>query len=155
MNDTLFRKSSMDRLKSPEQLNDYIRVANPGVWLVLGAIILLLVGIVIWGVFGTVESTVDTGVLVENGTITCYVGEADAARLSSGMEITIGETTGLVKTISTQPVQVEDSYLLHLSNLSEGDFCFAVIIEASGLADGTYAGEIVVERISPISFVVR
>ena len=54
MNDTLFRKSSMDRLKSPEQLNDYIRVANPGVWLVLGAIILLLVGIVIWGVFGTV-----------------------------------------------------------------------------------------------------
>ena len=32
----------MDRLKSPEELNDYIRVANPSVWLLLGAVILVL-----------------------------------------------------------------------------------------------------------------
>ena len=54
-NNTLFRKSSMDRLRSPEQLNEYIRVARPGVWLVLAAIILLLAGVVVWGVFGSVD----------------------------------------------------------------------------------------------------
>lgn len=30
MSDQIFRKKSLDRISSPEQLNDYIRVANPG-----------------------------------------------------------------------------------------------------------------------------
>ena len=42
MNSQLFRKSSIDRVSSPEQLNSYIRVSNPGVWLVLAAVVLLL-----------------------------------------------------------------------------------------------------------------
>lgn len=37
-----FRQESLDRAKSPEQLDDYIRVSNPGVWMVLGAVLLLL-----------------------------------------------------------------------------------------------------------------
>ena len=52
----LFRKKSMDRVSSPEQLNDYIRVTSPSIWLVLLAIILLLVGMLAWSVFGTVET---------------------------------------------------------------------------------------------------
>ena len=43
MNEQLFRKKSVERVSSPEQLNDYIRVANPSLWLVLGAVIVLLV----------------------------------------------------------------------------------------------------------------
>ncbi len=54
---SIFRKKSMDRVSSPEQLNDYIRVTNPTVWLVLLAIILLLVGMLAWSIFGTVEGT--------------------------------------------------------------------------------------------------
>lgn len=44
MNQQLFRKSSIERVSSPEQLNDYIKVTNSGVWLVLAAVIMLLVG---------------------------------------------------------------------------------------------------------------
>lgn len=32
MNDKIFRKKSVERMSSPEQLNDYIKVTNPGVW---------------------------------------------------------------------------------------------------------------------------
>jgi hypothetical protein len=53
---SIFRQKSLDRISSPEQLNDYIRVTTPSVWLVLTAIILLLVGIVAWSIFGTVEA---------------------------------------------------------------------------------------------------
>ena len=35
----LYRKESMDRIQSPEQLNDYLRITNPSVWVVLGAVI--------------------------------------------------------------------------------------------------------------------
>lgn len=44
MNQQLFRKKSVDKVSSPEQLNEYIRVANPGVWMVLAAIVILLAG---------------------------------------------------------------------------------------------------------------
>ena len=52
MNDKIFRKKSIDRMSSPEQLNDYIKVTNPGVWMALAAIVILLIGVCVWGVFG-------------------------------------------------------------------------------------------------------
>ena len=52
MADELFRKKSMDKLSSPDQLTDYIRVANPGVWMILVAIVLLLAGACVWGMYG-------------------------------------------------------------------------------------------------------
>ena len=58
MNEQSFRKKSVDRVSSPEQLNDYIRVANPSLWLVLGAVIALLIGVCVWGVLGRLDTTV-------------------------------------------------------------------------------------------------
>jgi hypothetical protein len=57
----IFRKKSMERISSPESLNDYIRVTTPSVWIVLTAIVLLLAGMIAWSVFGTVEVHNDDG----------------------------------------------------------------------------------------------
>ena len=45
MKSQLFREKSMERVSSPEQLNDYIRVANPSIWICLAAVIILLKGV--------------------------------------------------------------------------------------------------------------
>ena len=66
----IFREKSMERVSSPEQLNDYIRVTTPSVWLVLAAIILLLVGMLAWSVFGTVEARNTDGTVEEIHPIT-------------------------------------------------------------------------------------
>ena len=66
----LFRKKSLDRVSSPEQLNDYIRVTSPSVWLVLLAIVLLLAGILIWSTFGKVEAVREDGTREELTPIT-------------------------------------------------------------------------------------
>lgn len=42
--ETVFRKKTLDRISSPEQITDYLRVTNPGIWVVLVAVILLLAG---------------------------------------------------------------------------------------------------------------
>lgn len=55
MTKTVFRQSSIDRVQSPEQLNDYIKVSNPSAWVVIIASIILLGSILIWSIFGTVE----------------------------------------------------------------------------------------------------
>ncbi len=62
---SIFRQKSMDRVSSPEQLNDYIRVTTPSVWLVMAALVVLLVGMLAWSVFGKVEATDAQGVTNE------------------------------------------------------------------------------------------
>ena len=66
MNDQLFRKKSVERVSSPEQLNDYIRVANPSVWMILAAIMILLAGVIVWGCIGHLDTTLSTAVVCEN-----------------------------------------------------------------------------------------
>lgn len=52
---SIFREKSIERVSSPEELNDYIRVTTPSIWLVLAATVLLLLGMLAWSIFGTVE----------------------------------------------------------------------------------------------------
>ena len=34
----LFREKNLERLESPEKLNDYLRVTSPGVWMILNVL---------------------------------------------------------------------------------------------------------------------
>ena len=61
----LFRSKSIQRVSSPEQLNDYIRVTTPSVWIVLIALVVLLVGMLAWGVLGRIEVHTDDGATEE------------------------------------------------------------------------------------------
>ena len=55
----VFRKKTLDRIASPEHLTDYLRVTNPGIWVILVAVILLLAGIFAWSTVGTLETKAD------------------------------------------------------------------------------------------------
>ena len=57
----IYREKNINRVNQPEDLNDYIRVTTPSVWIVLIAIALILVAILGWMVFGTVEVHEDNG----------------------------------------------------------------------------------------------
>ena len=35
--ETIFRKETLDRISSPDPLTDYLRVASPGIWVVLAS----------------------------------------------------------------------------------------------------------------------
>ena len=57
----LFRKKNLDKVSSPEKLDDYIRVTTPSVWITLAAIVILLIGIIAWGFFGELTIHNDDG----------------------------------------------------------------------------------------------
>jgi hypothetical protein len=59
---SIFRKKSIERVTSPEQLNDYIKVTTPSVWLILIAMLLLIVGMLVWAVFGKIQINSSNGV---------------------------------------------------------------------------------------------
>ena len=66
----VFRKKSVERISGPEGLNDYIRVTTPSVWLVLGALVLLVAGMLAWGIFGKVAAHEEDGSVRETAPIT-------------------------------------------------------------------------------------
>ena len=157
MNEKLFRKSGIDRVNSPEQLNEYIRVANPAVWLVLAAVGFLLLGVLIWGVFGSVETKVDAGVVVKNQTAVCYVSAQYAAQMQPGMTVTIGDVTGSIQSVDTTPLSVAvlSDYLRYLTGFAQEDFCCAATLDVQGVSEGEYAAIVTLSSQRPISFVIH
>lgn len=156
MNANLFRKSSIDRVNSPEELNDYIRVASPGVWIILGAIALFLIGVVIWGIWGNIETTAAAPVIVKSGSAVCYVD--DISTLEEGMEVRIDGKDGTIESIKRTPLEITsdyDPYFLYISSFTPGSFAYPVTLDIEGLEDGVYSAEIVKERINPIYFIIH
>lgn len=75
MSNQIFRQKSLDRVSSPEQLNDYVRVSNPGVWTILLAVTVLLIGVCVWGIFGHLDTQIKTAGVCEKVIFTCRVEE--------------------------------------------------------------------------------
>lgn len=155
MNNGIFRKKSIDSISSPEQLTDYIRAANPGVWLALGAIALLLIGICVWGIFGKLETALTVAAESDSGKLVCYVKESDIEKVRSDMTVAIDETEYGITEISPLPTAVDEDfpeYAMHIGEIKSGEWVFTVTLNGS-LPDGVYGGKIVVESISPLYFV--
>lgn len=53
-NKTIFREKSLERISSPDKINDYIKTTTPGIWIVLIAVLLILAGAIVWSVFGRI-----------------------------------------------------------------------------------------------------
>src|SRR5947207_5683175 len=60
MKNGLFRKVALERLSSPEQLDQLMRVTTPRAWLGLIGLGGLLIVVLLWSIFGTIESA-ETG----------------------------------------------------------------------------------------------
>ena len=159
MKSQLFREKSLERVSSPEQLNDYIRVTNPSVWIALIAVISLLIGICIWSVFGKLDTHLTVGAITEGNQTICYVKESDIDSVSPGMKVHLEDTEYTISQIALQPVQTDETfpeYLAHLGQITEGEWVYAVVLDGTAGADGgIYEAQIVIESIAPMSFVIN
>ena len=139
MNEELFRKKSLDKVKSPENLEDYIRVSNPGIWLLLISIIILLIGACVWGIFGRIDTTVPATVSLENGGAVCYVSDEDISSVQTGLTVRFEDSEAEITNIGDKE---EMGYTCTLS----GKY---------SLADGYYKGNIVIKSYKPLSFILN
>ena len=126
MEGSLFRKKSMDRISSPEQLNDYLHVTNPAVWVVLAAVIILLAGMLVWGSFAHIDSFAAGTAKVENGTMTVlFDDEQLAANVEAGMKIVVGESENTVTSVGK--TDAGNTFALANTSLSDGTYPARVI----------------------------
>ena len=153
MSDSIFREKSLKRISSPESLNDYVKVANPGIWVLLVAVIALLVGFLVWGTFGRIDSQIITVGVVNDGVLTTYVKEDDMDNITETSLINIDGTEFDIVSKDTTPVKLDydfnDSYL-HIADMSSDSWIYKITSNAS-LPNGVYKVNVITERIKPIS----
>ena len=143
MQSHLFRKQNVERISSPEQLQDYMRVTTPGVWMVLLAVILLLAGIIISSALVTVESKItEQAVVDEDGLILDITLPMEQKELvAPGMKVRVADREAKVEMV----FQAQDGMEV-LAMLPE---------DGEKLAPGTYDAEIITETVTPISFLFK
>ena len=154
---SLFRKKNLEKIKSPESLNDYLQVTSPGVWLVLITIVIFLIGACIWGVFGHIDSTAKAAVISENGSAVCLVPEPALKSVVQNRVISIDESDyALAPDILAPEVIREDTNIYWIL---AGDYAIGQIVYRIPLStappDGVYSGIITTETISPFSLLLN
>ena len=159
MKNGLLQKKITDQLSTPEQLNDRLRVANPGIWLLLAGILLVLVGFCVWGIFGRLNTVIPVGAMTDQGKTICYVKEENRDRITLDMEVSAEGKITFVEDISLVPVLVDSAfpeYLRHVGNLSQGEWVYIVTLkDLIGEEGSIFPADIVIESIAPARFVVN
>ena len=135
MKASIFRKETLERISSPEQLTDYLRVTTPGLWVIFAAIIALLIGFFVWMSVGIIETTVPVGVSTKN----------------HSAEVAVVNGDGKIETDMTLRVGGEETVILSTNTDNLGR---TVGTAEVNLPDGTYEGSLVTESIHPIQLLI-
>ncbi len=154
----LFRESTVKRISSPEQLNDYVRVTNPGVWLLLAALLLLLAGAVVWGFFGEIKTTKEVTAIVSNGEAVFFCENGDD--FSAGMNVRFEDgTLSKISAVCPTPVSRADIEALYgeytLFELDPPQWAYAVTVIAPSAMGGVTELSVTTDSVKPISFILN
>ena len=128
----IFRKQTVDRIKSPEDLTDYLKVTNPGIWFTLAAVIVLLAGLIVWASVGKLETKVGATVIVIDNNAAVVLDEG--AAIDEGMELRI------------------DDEEYEIERVEEDEYGRLIGYTRIGMPDGVYRGKVVTESTHPIDF---
>ncbi len=156
-NTSLFRKKNLEKIESPESLNDYLQVTSPGVWLVLITIVVFLIGTCIWGFFGHIDSKAKAAVISENGSTVCLVPADALESVVQNRTISLdgADYTLAPDTLSPEAITEDTNiYWILAGDYAIGDIVYIIPLTAS-LPDGVYSGTIITERISPFSLLLN
>ena len=152
MSSELFRRKSLDRISSPEELHDYMRVTSPRLWMLLTAIVVLLAGFTVYASMTTMENTMSIQVEIENYTFEQEDGSTEKFTLvtaalpismkdiiQTGMTVRIGQETGKVSWLGTSMDEDVVNVIFEMTH------------ESLPMPDGQCDAELVLESTTPIS----
>lgn len=149
---SLFRDKSLAHMRSPEHLDDYIQVSNPGAWMIVCAVILVLAAGIVWGVFGRLDDTQDAVIVVGRNGATCYMDTEDASDLSRGDTVRVGDVTGTIGSVGGTPVLASMVTIPDATAPESGWYDVATAF--IDVPSGTYDCQIVVKTYSPLELLL-
>lgn len=154
---SIFRQKAMDRVSSPEELDHYLQVTSPGIWITLAAIILLLTGVFFWGIFGRLETEMHIATVVNNGKAVCYIPRDLMDNLHDGPVVAVNDERLALKDESLAPVVLSedtDPSVILAGDLSVNQVVYLLTADTV-LEDGVYIGAMIVDAVTPISLILN
>ena len=155
MDKQVFRQKSIDRISSPEQMHDYMRVTSPRLWMLLTAIIVLVAGGIVAAATFTMENTLPVKILVERYPyneekpgegddifiISAEIPNAQKDQIEVGQKIRFAGYTAEIAYLFSDAEQTMASL-----NVEES---------LQSLKSGEYDGELIVETTTPFSYLLK
>jgi len=102
MKPEMFRKTALENLIAPDQLDEALRITRPRAWIALAAILLIMGSALLWSVFGSLPASVEgQGVIMREGGTFNIVSfgtgvVTEMAELKVGDPIRLGQVLGHV-----------------------------------------------------------
>ena len=145
-------------------MDEYVRVTNPSVWVVLATCATLLVGLYAWDILGTAETSVSVYATRVKGETVCFLSAEKASTVHVGDSANVDGKLMEVESLSDVPLSraevqeiVGNDYLV--STLMEGDWTYLVRFagdDGQVLKEGVpLPTRVTVERIAPITVVFK
>ena len=153
-----FRKNATENASSSDTLRNYLQVTSPRLWMLLGVVTVLLIGMIIFACTATIENTMDLTVTVKG-----YAeGDERAPNIPEGHFISVTSRLPLSFKETVEPGMVlrvagQEGKLAYVYSTAEGDLVLAFKMDndPSGLEDGDYDGTLVLKSVSPISYLLN
>lgn len=131
----LFRQKAIDKMSSPDELTEYLKVTSPSVWATLASVAALLAGLIAWACVGTLPTKADARIAVQGGSASVRVqGPYDIA---TGMRVN---------------VETEECTIASITSDEDGRPVGHADVD---LPDGTYDGTVVVDETRAIDFLLQ
>ena len=159
MEEKAAKKNSPNRIASPEELHDFMRVSSPKLWVILTVIVVLLGCMVVYAATRRMENTMDIRITVSTYSVpasedidgqeiryTQLLATLPLDRLNQvavGMPVRFSDETGKVSMVMNN--EDEDQLTIEIQPDHE-----PVV-----LPEGTYDGELVLETTTPLSFLLN
>lgn len=131
----VLKRQMKNKINSPEELTDYLKITNTGVWIVFVSVIILLIGIFVWFATGTLETTADAKVIVEN--------HAARVVVLGDYSLEAGET-----------VRIPSAEFV-IASVGNDEFGRQVGQAIAEVPDGNYDGLVVIGRTRSIDFLIN
>ncbi len=153
----IFRKKSLDRISSPEELDRCLAVTGPGVWFTLLAVIVLLIGVLGWMILGRLETKLEVAVVSDGTEALCYVPAEQLDSVLDGSSLRIADTEYTLNDagFSAQIVNEETDENLILAGALDIGMKIVPLRVEEALDEGIYSGEIVVETVNPMTYIMN
>ncbi len=125
----MFRKEALEKLSSPEQLDQLLKVTSPRGWLALVGLSVLIEVVVIWSILGSIPSTVrGQGILIRGDAVQLIdapqSGRVSKLLVNAGDNLQVNQVVAMMTTSDGANVEIQSPRAGRVLELRVSDGAF-------------------------------
>ena len=144
-------------------LNQYLKAARPGSWLILSLTLLIVAMALVWSFLGTMKTTIAVTGIKEGGHFVGYLMPRDSLSLQAGMGVDYqGENVGVLVSRGTASIDaadivaaIDNAYYSSQLQLNPYNVDVCIDLDPNVCPDGVITLEIVLAQTSPFNFLMN